>query len=68
VSFAKLQEKNIHNDINRGSTMGRRDFKQREAKKPKKDAKKKSVSISFEQPVEVEVIRKGKKPTEEEEE
>lgn len=48
--------------------MGRRDFKQREAKKPKKDAKKKSVSISFEQPVEVEVIRKGKKPTEEEEE
>ncbi len=48
--------------------MGKRDFKQREAKKPKKDAKKKSVSISFEQPVEVEVIKKGKKPQEVEEE
>ena len=48
--------------------MGKRDFKQRETKKPKKDAKKKSVSISFEQPAEVQVIRKGKKPSETEEE
>ena len=48
--------------------MGRRDFRKREEKKPKKDAKKKSVSISFEQPAEVEVIRKGKKPKEDEEE
>ena len=48
--------------------MGRRDKSQRESKKPKKDAKKKQISISFEQPAEVEVIRKGKKPKEGEEE
>ena len=48
--------------------MGSRDFRHREAKKPKKDAKKKPASITFEQPAEVEVIRKGKKPREGEEE
>ncbi len=50
--------------------MGSRDFAGREKKKPKKDAKKKPiVSSSFEAPrPEVEVIRKGKKPKESEEE
>jgi len=48
--------------------MGKRDIGQRESKKPKRDAKKKPISISFEQPAEVEVIRKGKKPKEGEEE
>ncbi len=48
--------------------MGSRDFRHREAKKAKKDAKKKPASITFEQPAEVEVIRKGKKPREGEEE
>lgn len=47
--------------------MGSRDFRHRETKKAKKD-KKKPASITFEQPAEVEVIRKGKKPKEEEEE
>lgn len=47
--------------------MGKRDFRHRETKKPKKDAKK-SAPISFELPVEVEVIKKGKKPQPEEEE
>ncbi len=50
--------------------MGNRDFAHREKKKPKKDAKKQSiVSSSFEAPrPEVEVIRKGKKPKDFEEE
>lgn len=47
--------------------MGSRDFRNREVKKAKKDAKKKPVSITFEQPAEVEVIKKGKKPKEDEE-
>ena len=47
--------------------MGRKDFRQRETKKPKKDAKK-PAPISFEQQAEVEVIKKGKKPAAEEEE
>lgn len=47
--------------------MGRKDFRQRESKKPKKDAKK-SVPISFEPQAEVEVIKKGKKPRPEGEE
>ena len=43
--------------------MGGRDFQKSEKKKPKKDAKKQSVSSSFQEPrPEVEVIRKGKKP------
>ena len=47
--------------------MGRKDFRQREAKKPKKDAKK-SSPIIFEPQAEVEVIKKGKKPRPEGEE
>jgi hypothetical protein len=47
--------------------MGSRDFRHRETKKPKKDAKK-SAPIIFEASAEVEVIKKGKKPTPEEEE
>jgi hypothetical protein len=47
--------------------MGKKDFRHRETKKPKKDAKKPTI-ISFEQPAEVEVIKKGKKPAAEEEE
>jgi hypothetical protein len=50
--------------------MGSRDFSQREKKKPKKDSKKQPIiSSSFETPhPEVEVIRKGKKPKDMEEE
>lgn len=43
--------------------MGSRDFAGKEKKKPKKDAKKKQIVSSIEEPrPEVEVIRKGKKP------
>ncbi|MCX7911950.1 MAG: hypothetical protein N2506_03150 [Dehalococcoidales bacterium] len=46
--------------------MGSRDYVRREKKKPKKDAKK-PLSVPITQPpVEVEVIRKGKKHKEEE--
>jgi hypothetical protein len=49
--------------------MGSRDFGHREKKKPKKDAKKPPVISAFEAPrPEVEVIRKGKKNKEFEEE
>lgn len=50
--------------------MGNRDFVRKEKKKPKKDAKKQNlVSSTLETPrPEVEVIRKGKKPKEIEEE
>ncbi len=50
--------------------MGSRDFVRREKKKPKKDAKKQQPIISsFEAPrPEVEVIHKGKKPKDMEEE
>jgi hypothetical protein len=42
--------------------MGRKDYGSKETKKPKKDAKKPSVSEILSQPVTVEVIRKkGKK-------
>ncbi len=42
--------------------MGKRDYRGREAKKPKKDAKKPNVSEIISQPVTVEVIKKkGKK-------
>jgi hypothetical protein len=47
--------------------MGSKDFRHRETKKPKKEAKK-PVPISFESTAEVEVIKKGKKPRPEEEE
>jgi hypothetical protein len=49
--------------------LGSRDFNRREKKKPKKDAKKPPVISTFEAPrPEVEVIRKGKKPKDTEEE
>ncbi|MFH0846534.1 MAG: hypothetical protein V1894_00540 [Chloroflexota bacterium] len=50
--------------------MGNRDIRQREAKKPKKDARKVTSSVVIPAPVpEVQVIKtKGKKPQEEEEE
>lgn len=46
--------------------MGRRDYRKREPKKPRKDAKKISISI-LPPPVIVEVVKKGKKRIEEEE-
>ncbi len=47
--------------------MGRRDYRHREPKKSKKDAKKISVDTILPPPVTVEVIRKGKKEGKEEE-
>jgi hypothetical protein len=47
--------------------MGRRDYRHREAKKPKKDEKKIVHPTILTPPVEVEVIKKGKKRKEEEE-
>ena len=47
--------------------MGRRDFRHREPKKPKKDAKKISAATVLPPPVTVEVIKKGKKEPKEEE-
>lgn len=46
--------------------MGRRDFRRREPKKPKKTAKKAQVILEMLPQVEVEVIKKGKKEREEE--
>ena len=49
--------------------MGSRDFQRKEKKKPKKESKKPQVVTSFEAPrPEVEVIRKGKKTQDVEEE
>ena len=47
--------------------MGRRDYRHREPKKPKKDAKKIAATPILQPPVTVEVIKKGKKEREEEE-
>lgn len=47
--------------------MGRRDYRHREQKKPKKDARKASVAPILTPPVTVEVIKKGKKEREGEE-
>ncbi len=47
--------------------MGRRDYRHREPKKPKKDAKKISVDTILPPPATVEVIKKGKKEVKEEE-
>lgn len=47
--------------------MGKRDFRHREPKKPKKDAKKLPSATILPLPTTVEVIRKGKKEQEEEE-
>ena len=41
--------------------MGRRDYRHREPKKPKKDTKKQSVATVLPPPMSVEVIKKGKK-------
>lgn len=48
--------------------MGKRDYRHRETKKPRKDAKKVSTTTVLQPPVAVEVIRKGKKEREGEEE
>jgi hypothetical protein len=50
--------------------MGRRDYRHREPKKPKKGAKRPPISDLLPTPTTVEVIKKGKKEkgTEEEEE
>jgi len=48
--------------------MGKRDFRHREAKKPKKDAKKTLSATILPSPITVEVIKKGKKERQEEEE
>ena len=44
--------------------MGSRDYSHHESKKPKKNAKKLPPVTIIAPPVEVEVIRKGKKPRE----
>ena len=46
--------------------MGKRDFRWRERRKPKKDAKKTTGAEILPSPVTVEVIRKGKKERPEE--
>lgn len=46
--------------------MGRRDYRHREAKRPKKDDKKIARSTILPPPATVEVIKKGKKGKEEE--
>ena len=48
--------------------MGSRDYRHREPKKPKKEAKKLPPVTILSAPVEVEVIKKGKKQREEPEE
>ncbi len=48
--------------------MGRRDFIRREPKKPKKGAQKSKPVSEFVPPVEVEVVKKKRKPAEEVEE
>jgi hypothetical protein len=45
--------------------MGKRDIGHHETKKPKKDAKKATINEIIVAPVEVEVIRKKRKPEEE---
>jgi hypothetical protein len=46
--------------------MGRRDFRWRETKKPKKGAKKTKIASEFMPPTEVEVVKKKRKPATEE--
>ena len=48
--------------------MGKRDYRSREAKKPKKEAKKILPTTIVQSPMAVEVIKKGKKHEEGEEE
>jgi len=47
--------------------MGRRDYRHREPKKSKRDARKVSVDTILPPPVTVEVIKRGKKERKEEE-
>lgn len=46
--------------------MGSRDYRHHEVKKPKKSAKKPEIAQIVAPPVEVEVVRKKRKPPEEE--
>jgi len=46
--------------------MGKRDFRWREPKKPKKGAKKTKIESELMPPTEVEVVRKKRKPSAEE--
>ena len=46
--------------------MGKRDYRRREAKKPKKGAKKTKIASEFVPPTEVEVIKKKRKVSTEE--
>jgi hypothetical protein len=48
--------------------MGKRDYRHREPKKPRKDTKKIAPATILSPPITVEVIKKGKKRKEEEEE
>ena len=48
--------------------MGRRDYRRREKKKPKKDTKKVSVDTILASPMSVEVVKKEKKKQEAEKE
>jgi hypothetical protein len=48
--------------------MGRRDYRRREAKKPKKGAQKNKPISEFVPQVETEVIKKKRKPVKEDEE
>jgi hypothetical protein len=48
--------------------MGRRDYRRREAKKPKKGAQKSKPISEFVPQLETEVIKKKRKPVEEDEE
>jgi len=45
--------------------MGSRDFRKREAKKPKKDAKKTTTASIFQPEVQVEIVKKHKSKKEE---
>lgn len=47
--------------------MGKRDYRHRESKKPKKDAKKVLPATFLPPPITTEVIKKGKKERKEEE-
>jgi hypothetical protein len=70
-SFAKLYLKDKASlEGKKRLKMGRRDFRHREPKKPKKGAKRPPISELLPTPTTVEVIKKGKKEksTEEEEE
>jgi hypothetical protein len=62
LPFVKLVLKEI-----RGAIMGKRDYRWRERKKPKKDARKTTGVEILPSPVTVEVIKKGKKERPEEE-